>query len=75
MKVLFYCPNWGNKWIPHISEQLSARYDCHITHGFEDVMKLSDMADVLISGWLDNAVTYWNAAVPRKKDHFMVPAL
>lgn len=65
MKVLFYCPDWGNRWIPYIKSELS-NYDCHFTHSLDDVASLSNMADVLISGWFDDTVAYWTQKHPDK---------
>lgn len=66
MKVLFYCPDWGNRWIPYIKDELSV-YDCHFTHSPGDVESLSEQADVLISGWLDAPVAFWTKNFPDKK--------
>ena len=69
MKILFYRPEWGNRWIPYIEKALSEVGDVLVT-GTTDVDKLaalSERADVLFSAWSNEIVLFWSQHFGEKR--------
>jgi glycosyltransferase involved in cell wall biosynthesis len=60
-KLLFHAPPWGNRWIPYVCEALSKRFKVRFTDSLEgnEVGSLSEVADVLVSGWANGMTAFW----------------
>jgi glycosyltransferase involved in cell wall biosynthesis len=68
MKILLHYHQWGNRWIPYFEKELS-RYDLTVTstEDGEELGKLSEKADVLLSMWCDGITAFWTRFFGDKK--------
>ncbi len=68
MKILLHYPEWKNRWIPYINEELSC-YDLTVTSSQNphEVAQLSHDADLLMSMWANEIVEFWANNFGHKK--------
>ena len=69
IKITLYYPEWSNRWIPYILDELTSCYEVTVFHNtnIDVVVEASKDADILLSMWCDPIVEFWSNKFPHKK--------
>jgi glycosyltransferase involved in cell wall biosynthesis len=69
MKILFHAPAWGNLWIDPIINVLSSTHQVKYTSTQDgnELVALSEDADLLLSGWCNEITSFWSNNFGHKK--------